>query len=56
MSKDSKKLQQNKIKNVGIISVFSSIVIKGIRTPFFFFHKYKKQIQLLKNLEKNFAH
>ena len=26
MSKDSKKLQQNKIKNVGIISVFSSIV------------------------------
>ena len=55
MSKDSKKLQQNKIKNVGIISVFSSIVIKGIRT-LFFFHKYKKQIQLLKNLEKNFAH
>ena len=43
MSKDSKKLQQNKIKNVGIISVFSSIVIKGIRTLLFFFTNIKNK-------------
>ena len=39
--KVSKRLQQNKVKKVGIISVFGSIVIEGIRTVcLFFFHKF----------------
>ena len=32
------RLQQNKVKKVGIISVLISIVIEGFRT--LFFHKY----------------
>ena len=35
MLKDSKRLQQNKVKEVGIISDFSNIVIEGIKTVFF---------------------
>ena len=58
MLKDSKRLQQHKVKKVGIISDFSNIVIEGIKTVFFFtnFKKKKTQIQLLTNLKKNLAH
>ena len=42
---------------VGIISIFSSIVIEGTWTVFHKFQKEEKaQIQLLTNLKKNLAH
>ena len=42
----SMKLQQNKVKKVGIISVLSSIVTEGFRTLFFFTNTKKKKTQI----------